>query len=211
MNDLPAYCLELARRAQAAAADLAQAGGGQKQRWLRAAARLLGERSAALAEANGLDLAAAASSGLDRAPDRPPEAQSRADCGHAGGPGAGGRPAGTDRRSDLLVDSAQRAGGAEGPRAAGGDLHHLRVAAERDHRRGGDLRQERQRRDPARRQGGGPFQRGPGAKSSPRRPPRRACRRRPCSWWPRRTGPPSDTCCTCPSTSTSPFPAAARS
>ena len=44
MNDLHAYCLELAQRAKRASAELAQATGAQKQKWLRQSARLLGER-----------------------------------------------------------------------------------------------------------------------------------------------------------------------
>jgi glutamate-5-semialdehyde dehydrogenase len=71
MSELHAYCLELAQRAKRAAAELAQATGGQKQTWLRCAARLLGERSVALAEANRLDVAAAPGFGLsDAAVDR---------------------------------------------------------------------------------------------------------------------------------------------
>ena len=42
MDDLQQYCLDLARRAKAAAADLATVSGGQKQQWLHCAARLLG-------------------------------------------------------------------------------------------------------------------------------------------------------------------------
>jgi glutamate-5-semialdehyde dehydrogenase len=59
MDDLHQYCLDVARQARRAAADLARATGAQKEQWLRRSARLLGERSAALAEANRLDLAAA--------------------------------------------------------------------------------------------------------------------------------------------------------
>jgi len=64
MDDLHQYCLDVARRAHRAAAELARATGAQKERWLRRSARLLGERSAALAEANRLDLAAAPNYGL---------------------------------------------------------------------------------------------------------------------------------------------------
>jgi glutamate-5-semialdehyde dehydrogenase len=64
---LRAYCLDLARRAKRAAAELAQVTGGQKQQWLRRSARLLGERSVALAEANRLDIAAAGDFGLSDA------------------------------------------------------------------------------------------------------------------------------------------------
>jgi glutamate-5-semialdehyde dehydrogenase len=66
-DDLRAYCLDLARRAKRAAAELAQVTGGQKQQWLRRSARLLGERSVALAEANRLDIAAAGDFGLSDA------------------------------------------------------------------------------------------------------------------------------------------------
>jgi glutamate-5-semialdehyde dehydrogenase len=64
MDDLREYCLDVARRAGRAAAELACAGGAQKQQWLRRSARMLTERSAALGEANRLDLAAATELGL---------------------------------------------------------------------------------------------------------------------------------------------------
>ena len=67
MNDLHQYCLDLARRAKAAAAALAQASGAQKQKWLRGSAELLAQRTDALIEANRLDLAAASGYGLDAA------------------------------------------------------------------------------------------------------------------------------------------------
>ncbi len=71
MSDLHEYCLDLAQRAKRAAADLAVVTGSQKQTWLRRAARLLSERSVALAEANRLDIAAAPGFGLsDAAVDR---------------------------------------------------------------------------------------------------------------------------------------------
>ncbi len=63
-EDLRQYCLDLARRAKEAAAALATVTGAQKQDWLRQSARLLRERTAALAEANGADLAAAPGYGL---------------------------------------------------------------------------------------------------------------------------------------------------
>jgi glutamate-5-semialdehyde dehydrogenase len=64
VGELRDYCLDVARRAKAAAADLARVTGGQKNAWLRRSARLLVERSVALAEANRLDIAAAAGYGL---------------------------------------------------------------------------------------------------------------------------------------------------
>lgn len=83
MNDLHAYCLELAQTAKQAAADLAQTTGAQKQQWLRQGARLLVERSAALSEANGRDLDAAPGFGLtdaqvDRLRLTPPRIQAMA-------------------------------------------------------------------------------------------------------------------------------------
>ena len=64
MDDLRKYCLDVARRAGRAAAELASAGAAQKQRWLLSSAKMLIERSAAIGEANGLDLAAAPELGL---------------------------------------------------------------------------------------------------------------------------------------------------
>ncbi len=63
-NDLHEYCLDMARRAKAAAEELAQVTGAQKNQWLRTSAKLFVERSVALAEANHLDLAAAPGYGL---------------------------------------------------------------------------------------------------------------------------------------------------
>ncbi len=63
-EELRVECLEMARRAKQASAELVRVTGAQKQAWLRRSARLLGERSVALAEANRLDLSAAPSFGL---------------------------------------------------------------------------------------------------------------------------------------------------
>ena len=60
MSDIQQYCLGLAQRAKRAAADLTLVSGGQKRRWLDGCARLLPERTAALCDANQLDVAAAA-------------------------------------------------------------------------------------------------------------------------------------------------------
>ncbi len=60
-NDLYEYCLNVAQQAKQAAEDLAQATGDQKRQWLHRCARLLTERSPALAEANRID--------IDKAPD----------------------------------------------------------------------------------------------------------------------------------------------
>jgi len=66
-DDLKQYCVDVARRAKAAAAELTEATGEVKGEWLKRSALLMGERSVALAEANRLDLAAAASFGLSDA------------------------------------------------------------------------------------------------------------------------------------------------
>ena len=60
----------------------------------------------------------------------------------------------------AVDDPAQRPADRQSPRAAGRRVFHLRVAAERDGRRRGDLREERQRGDPPRRQGSDSFQPG---------------------------------------------------
>jgi len=67
MNDLHAYCLEIATRAKSASADLAVVTGAQKQAWLRASSKQLVELTPALIEANHHDLEAAASFGLTAA------------------------------------------------------------------------------------------------------------------------------------------------
>ncbi len=71
MNDLHAYCLEIATRAKNASAELAVVTGAQKQAWLRASSRRLVEGVPALIEANQHDLNAAGDFGLtDAAVDR---------------------------------------------------------------------------------------------------------------------------------------------
>jgi len=64
IGDLREYCLDVARRAKRAAADMVQVIGAQKNGWLRRSARLIVERSPALADANRRDLAAAPGFGL---------------------------------------------------------------------------------------------------------------------------------------------------
>lgn len=66
-RDLEAYCLDLARRARHASAELAVASGAQKQDFLRRAAQLLRQRGNELAAANAADLAAARGFGLNDA------------------------------------------------------------------------------------------------------------------------------------------------
>jgi glutamate-5-semialdehyde dehydrogenase len=63
-SKLSDYCLDIARRAKAASAELVQVSGKQKNDWLRESATLLRERIDDLAAANQHDLDAAPSHGL---------------------------------------------------------------------------------------------------------------------------------------------------
>jgi glutamate-5-semialdehyde dehydrogenase len=65
--DLPGYCADLARRARAAARDLATAGGARKDRWLGRAAAALEERTPEVLAANEQDVAGARDLGLTAA------------------------------------------------------------------------------------------------------------------------------------------------
>ena len=78
--------------------------------------------------------------------------------------------------------AAQRAGSAQGAGAAGGDLFHLRIAAERHGRRRGHRHQERQRGDPAGRQGSGRIESGHRGAAGRRRLARRAFPRTRSNW-----------------------------
>jgi glutamate-5-semialdehyde dehydrogenase len=66
--DLSAYCVDLGRRARAAARALAVAPSARKDRWLRAAAAALEARRDEILSANGRDVAAARGDGLAAAP-----------------------------------------------------------------------------------------------------------------------------------------------
>jgi glutamate-5-semialdehyde dehydrogenase len=65
--DLQDYCIQVARQAKAAAAELAQVPGSAKNAWLRESARALRRQTDALVAANALDLAAAPGYGLSEA------------------------------------------------------------------------------------------------------------------------------------------------
>ena len=70
-QDLLDYCVTSAREAKAAAAQLAQVSGGQRNSWLRKSAARLREQAETILEANKLDIAAAPGFGLtDAAIDR---------------------------------------------------------------------------------------------------------------------------------------------
>ncbi len=210
MNDLHQYCLDLARRAKAAAAELAQASGAQKQKWLRACAALLAERTGALIEANRLDLAAAPGYGLTEAQiDRLQLTPARiAAMGKALE-----EVAALPEPIGEVISSSVRPNGLEVQkvRVPLGVIFFIYESRPNvTSRRRGHLRQERQRRDPPRRQRGRPLQRRDRGNPGRGRRRSRVCRRTPCSWWPPPIAPRSTSCCTCPSTSTWPFPAAAR-
>src|SRR5262245_36785930 len=66
-RDLGEYCREAARRAKAAAAELALVRGEQKNAWLRDSAARLRRETASLLEANAADVAAAPGFGLSDA------------------------------------------------------------------------------------------------------------------------------------------------
>lgn len=66
-EQLSEYCLQVAQRAQACAADLGCATGEQKQRWLTAAAAMLRARTPEIVAANQQDIAAAPDYGLTEA------------------------------------------------------------------------------------------------------------------------------------------------
>jgi glutamate-5-semialdehyde dehydrogenase len=66
-NNLYEYCLNVAKRAKQAAEELVLATGAQKHEWLNRCARLLAERSVALAEANRIDIGKAPEYGLSEA------------------------------------------------------------------------------------------------------------------------------------------------
>jgi len=70
-QDLKTYCERVARQAQAASVELAQATSKQKNGWLRQSAAALRDRTAEILEANARDIAAAPQFGLtDAAIDR---------------------------------------------------------------------------------------------------------------------------------------------
>ena len=66
-SNLAVYCVDVARRAKAAAADLLLVSGAQKNDWLRVSAARFRERTAELQAANDKDLAAAPKFGLSKA------------------------------------------------------------------------------------------------------------------------------------------------
>ncbi len=66
-SDLKKYCLEVARRAKAAAFELGQVTSALKSRWLKRSASLVRQQSDALRQANQHDLDGAPQFGLSEA------------------------------------------------------------------------------------------------------------------------------------------------
>ena len=64
IDDLRAYCVDVARRAKQASIELGRTSGEKKQQWLARSVQLLRARGQTLADANRLDLAAAPGYGL---------------------------------------------------------------------------------------------------------------------------------------------------
>jgi len=67
IDDLKQYCLDMARRAKVASAELAALNDGPKRKWLKRSADLLNQRAAEVIAANKLDLDAAPGYGLTAA------------------------------------------------------------------------------------------------------------------------------------------------
>ena len=157
-GDLHAYCLEIATLRQTGVGRVDAGFVVQKQKWLRAAGKQLVQQTPALMAANQPDLDAYAQFRPDRSSRRSAAIDRPADRGH--GAALEEFAALPDPVGEIIssIDPAQRPGSAQGPRAAGRRLFHLRVAAKRHRRRRRHLRQKRQRRHPPRRQGSGPLE-----------------------------------------------------
>ncbi len=161
-------CLDLAQQAKRASRKLAVAGGAAKDAWLKRSAvgdgRTAGgspggQRGGRRRRARARASDAAAIDRLRLDPKRVEE-MARALRDVAALPDPIGE-------TIAVEPAAQRAGRPAGPRAARRDLHDLREPAQRHGRRRGALRQERQRGDPPRRQGGASRPTGPCTASSP--------------------------------------------
>ena len=165
-----------------ASARLATTSGAVKSQWLRRSAAMLRESVERIEEANEQDLAAAPGFGLtDAEVDRLRLTPARIEAMAVGLEEIAALP----EPIGEVIQSTIRPNGLrdrQGPRAAGRRVFHLRIAAERDGRRGGDLREERQRGDPARRQRSGPFEPGDCRTAGGGGRPKSACRPMPCNW-----------------------------
>ena len=147
---------------------------------LEATARLLGERSAEILEANAADLADERAAGLTEAlRDRLTLSEERI-AAMADGRAGGRRARRPGRRGARAQDAGERPRPAQGAGAARGRRRRLRGAPERDDRLRGADDQERQRDRPARLPATPSAPTGRWRRSSARRWPRPACPRTRC-------------------------------
>ena len=189
-SDLSAYCLDVARRAVRPRGCWPSFPPPAKTPGCAPPLRLWMDRSQEILAANEKDLAmpprrdlTAAQTG-SAAADAGPFARRRRRAARDRGPA---RPGRTD---PFQHGSAQRPGSPQSRRAARRHLLHLRIAAQCDGRRGRPVRQERQRRHPARRPRGVSLQRraAPDFGGLPRATP--GCQPTRCNSSPRRIGRP---------------------
>ena len=145
--------LYMGRSAREAARTLALASTEQKNAALEAMARRVEARSGAIIEANRNDIEAARGKGRDEAfIDRMALDEARVKAMAKGLRDIAALPDPVGEVTASL-EAAERLGDLARARAARGDRHHLRVAAERDGRCRRAVPQVRQRCDPARRLG----------------------------------------------------------
>ena len=191
MTDLADYCAGLGRRARAAARALALLTTGRQGCLAARRGRSLEAHTADLLAANERDLAAAEANGLtaaqiDRLRLTPARIKAAAD-----GMRASRRPARPGRPGARRRRPAERPAGDEGRRAARRDSVSSTNRGRTSRSTPPPWRQERQRPDPPRRQGGVALQHRPAPRADGRRP---ACRPTPCNSSTRRTGPSSAIC-----------------
>ena len=117
--------LYMGRLAREAARTLALASTEQKNAALEAMARRIEARSGAILEANRNDIEAARGKGPRRSLHRPDGARRGAGEGDGQGLARHCSAAGSSRRSDRIVDAAERLGDLARARAARRDRHHL--------------------------------------------------------------------------------------
>ena len=137
---------------------LAESTGEQRNEWLLRTAELLGTERELLSEANRQDIAQAPEYGLtDAAVDRLRLTDERIDGMITALNEVVALPDPV-RRGVRVQPTAQWPVGDPGASAVGRGVLHFRVAAQRDRRCGGAVREERQRGDPAGGQGSDPQQ-----------------------------------------------------
>ena len=156
--DVREQVMDLARRAKAAARTMAAADGSSKVAAIQALAWLLNEEREAIKEANAKDLDAAKAGGHGLRAPGPPGPHGQGHRFHDRGLPRGGRPGRPRGRDRAHVAASQRPARGAHAHPAGRHRHDLRVAAQRHRGFGHPLPHGGQRRDPARRVRGFPFQ-----------------------------------------------------